>query len=107
MSGPLVDDKTVLDSDPLWRRIPPHHFVRDDNVGGYRASSAAFMNHPDGSPMSVVLGNEVLAAGRLPVSIIAGLSGFGLVSFSAQVARIIQRTSSSERESGDSAKTRT
>lgn len=92
MSGSLVDDVTILDSDPLWRRIPPHHFVRDDNRGGgYRPSSAAFDDHPDGTPMSVVLGREVLAAGRLPESVVTGHSGFGLVTFDAQIARSVNQ----------------
>lgn len=37
--------------------------------------------------MSVVLGKEVLAAGRDASSIVAGFEGFGLVSFPAELAR--------------------
>ena len=60
------DDESILDDADLWRRIPPWHIVNDNNRGGKRISKAAFEDHPDGSPMSVVLGQEVLAAGRDP-----------------------------------------
>ncbi len=87
MSGPIADDPTILDADPLWRRIPPRHFVPDENRGGMRPSSAAFEDHPNGTPMSVVLGKEVLAANRGPESVLTGLDGYGLVEFTAGLAR--------------------
>ena len=41
--------------------------------------------------MSVVLGDEVLARGRTPGSILAGHHGFGLVSFLAGLARSLEQ----------------
>lgn len=39
--------------------------------------------------MSVVLGNEVLSAGRFPESVLAGHEGFGLAAFTAGIARSV------------------
>jgi hypothetical protein len=83
----FVDDKTIIDAAPLWRRIPRHHFVSDEKLGCVRPSSAAFEDHPNGTPMSVVLGQEVLDAGRVAESVLAGHDGFGLASFPAGLAR--------------------
>ncbi len=82
-----VDDLTIKNEAPLWRRVPPHHFVFDDNRGTWRPSSAAFDDHPNGTPMSVVLGEDVAAASRTADSVLAGHEGFGLVSLPAGLAR--------------------
>lgn len=87
MSEPSVDDPSIADDDPLWRRIPPRHFKRDQPGGVLRPASAAFDNHPDGSPMSVVLGKQVLKGGRSPADFLANFPGYGLVSFPAGLAR--------------------
>jgi hypothetical protein len=86
------DDPTIGDNSHLWRNIPPWHIVDDKNRGGKIISKAAFDDHPDGSPMSVVLGDEVLASGRDASSVIAELaSGFCLASFTAGLARSLQQ----------------
>lgn len=84
------DDATIVDAAQLWRRIPPQHIVPDEH-GGSRISSAAFCDHPGGSPMSVVLGDDLLAAGREPSSVIVGHDGFGLASVTAQLARSLNQ----------------
>jgi hypothetical protein len=81
------DDPTIVNDAPIWRRIPPRHIVFDENIGKWRPSSAAFEDHPDGSPMSVVLGQEVLDQGRTVDSFLEGHQGFGLACFSAGLAR--------------------
>ncbi|MDA0659968.1 MAG: hypothetical protein O2931_03035 [Planctomycetota bacterium] len=81
------DDATIGDDAQLWRNIPPWHIVEDSNRGGKRISKAAFEDHPDGSPMSVVLGDEVLASGRKASSLIAQRDGFRLASITAKLAR--------------------
>lgn len=86
-SPELSDDSSVLDSASLWRRIPPWHFVFDHNLSCYRPSSAAFNDHPNGTPMSVVLGDDVRAAGRTSESALTGCAGFALASFTAGLAR--------------------
>lgn len=88
---PLEDDKSISDDSQLWRRIPPWHIVDDKNLGRKRISKAAFEDHPGGSPMSVCLGNEVLAAGREPGSVIAGHEEFCLASISAGITRSLKQ----------------
>lgn len=48
-----VDDKAIANSDPLWRRIPPTHWIYDDGLQRARPSSDAFRDDDDGDPMSV------------------------------------------------------
>jgi hypothetical protein len=82
-SDDYSDDPTIPDDAELWRRIPPWHFVHDENWEQIRPSSAAFEDDPDGSPMSVILGAE---AGD-PQRAIAGHQGFALASITAALAR--------------------
>jgi hypothetical protein len=77
------DDPTIFDETELWRRIPPRHFVHDQNLQRIRPSSAAFENHPDGSPMSVLL---ALEAGT-PETALAHYEGFALAAITAGLAR--------------------
>ncbi len=86
-SASYEDDTSISNEAELWRRIPPRHLVPDKNRGGMRISKAAFDNHPNGTPMSVVLGDEILAAGREPSSVIDGHEGFYLASLTAGLAR--------------------
>jgi hypothetical protein len=90
-SGGYTDDPTILDDDNLWRRIPPCHFIQDDNVGGVRPSSAAFDDHPNGSPMSVVLESVAVQFGRGPMHVLAGHVGYALASVTAGLARQYQQ----------------
>lgn len=77
------DDPTISDEAELWRRIPPWHVVSDQNSGQRRASSAAFDNDPDGSPMSVVLAAE--SGG--PAAALAGHPEYALATITAGLAR--------------------
>ncbi|HVX60815.1 MAG TPA: hypothetical protein VHC19_09440 [Pirellulales bacterium] len=86
-----IDDSSIADVAVLWRRIPPWHFVLDENIGRFRPSSAAFENHPNGSPMSVVLADEVAASGRSPQDVLAGHARFALAAFTAGLARQCQQ----------------
>lgn len=90
-SSPYEDDPTIADDAQLWRRIPPWHIVDDKNVGGKRISKAAFEDHPDGSPMSVVLGGLVLELGRTAESVVADHAGFCLASVTAGFARSLNQ----------------
>ena len=90
-SLPLEDDKSIPDEAQLWRRIPPWHVVDDKNLGRKRISKAAFEDHPGGSAMSVVLGDEIVAAGRQPSSAIAGHVNFCLDSIAAGIARSLKQ----------------
>ena len=88
MAGPsYADDKTILDGADLWRRIHPRWAVRDDNEGGWRVTSAAFSDSPDGSPLSVLLADVVAATDRGPADILATFEGYCLASFTAGAAR--------------------
>lgn len=85
--GGYRDDPAIPDEAQLFRRIPPWHFIRDENVGKTRPSSAAFEDHPNGSPMSVILADTLAETGRIPETILAGHEGFALVTFSVELAR--------------------
>lgn len=67
--GEYSDDPTIPNDAELWRRIHPVHIYYDKNKGRWRPSTAAFENHPNGSPMSVLLGEMVLGSGRGPLDI--------------------------------------
>jgi hypothetical protein len=86
-NGGYSDDPTIHDEAELWRRIPPWHFVKDENVGQVRPSKAAFDNHQNGSPMSVVLADVVTESGRDPSAVLAGHEGFALAAITAGLAR--------------------
>lgn len=90
-NGGYTDDPTILDGAELWRRIPPWHFIKDENLGQIRPSKAAFDNHPNGSPMSVVLADVVAEAGRGPDAVLAGHKGFALAAITARLARECQQ----------------
>lgn len=81
------DDPTILDIDILWRRIPPIHFVHDQNLDRMRPTSAAFMDSPDGSPMSVFLAKIVQESGRSPDDALVGHTGYALSAVTAGLAR--------------------
>jgi len=85
------DDATIGNDAELWRRIPPDCLVPDGNLGGKRISSAAFCDHPNGSPMSVVLGQVVLEADRDANSVIDGHDDYCLASVTAGLARELQQ----------------
>jgi hypothetical protein len=85
------DDATISNDAQLWRRIPPWHLVLDKNFGRIRPSSAAFDDDPEGTPMSVALGDDVLAAGREPVTVLAGHDDFFLASVRAALARSLKQ----------------
>jgi hypothetical protein len=82
-----VDDSTVADGTSLWRRIPPWHIIYDANIQRWRPSSAAFDNDPDGQPMSVILSEILLAAGRKPDTVLVGHPGYSLATISAGLVR--------------------
>jgi hypothetical protein len=82
-----TDDATITNEAKLWRRVPPWHFVLDENQGRVRPSKAAFDDDEDGSPMSVVLAEIVVASGRGPSNILIGHAGFALASISAGLVR--------------------
>lgn len=82
-----TDDASIGDEAFLWRRVPPWHFVFDENLGRRRPSSAAFENHPNGTPMSILIASLVVESGRQPVSVLSGHDGFALAQFKAGLAR--------------------
>lgn len=82
-----ADDPSIRDEAELLRRIPPQHFVPDQNQGGIRISSAAFKDHANGSPMSVVLAEELARTGRNPHDVLIGHDGFALAMITAGLAR--------------------
>src|SRR5262245_34131208 len=87
MTAANQDDTSISDAALLWRRIPPWHFIYDQNSQRWRPSSAAFADDPDGGPMSVVLADAILAAGRTAVSVLTGHDGYGLVAVPVSLVR--------------------
>lgn len=85
--APYVDDLAIENEAPLWRRVSPKQFFFDENRDCWRPSSAAFNDHPNGTPMSVVLGQEVLDAGRTAEGVLEGHEGYALASFTAGLVR--------------------
>jgi hypothetical protein len=69
MPNPYEDDLTVADEEDLWRRIPRWWIIENRDTGGWRVSSAAFEDHPNGSPMSVFLSTVIRVGGRSPESV--------------------------------------
>lgn len=82
-----TDDASIEDDDALWRRIPPVHQIPDENQGGMRPSSAAFEDHPSGTPMSIHVAKDAVSLGYGPTDALQGHSGFALVAFTAGTAR--------------------
>ena len=85
-TGGYSDDLTVPNEAQLLRRIPPWHFIKDEN-GQIRPSSAAFDNHPNGSPMSVILADILAQTGRDPEAALVGHEEFALALITAGLAR--------------------
>lgn len=86
-SSGYSDDVSISNDTQLWRRVAPQHIVPDENTGRRRPSSAAFGDHPNGSPMSVMIGDTVMQSGRGPNDVLVGYPGYGLASFTAGLAR--------------------
>lgn len=82
------DDDSIPDDAVLWRRIPPSPgwVTYDDNLGYKRPSSGAFDDHPNGSPMSVLIADECEG----PEEALEGNEGFYLVEFTAGDVRALE-----------------
>lgn len=84
------DDKSIRDECELLRRVqvrPDISIVLDENLGRWRPSSAAFRDHRNGSPMSVVLRDDLENENRSLEEILHGHEGFALASITAGFAR--------------------
>jgi hypothetical protein len=82
-----VDDGTIEDDEGLLRRIPPHHFFFDKNLGRWRPSSAAFDDHPDGSPMSVHLVTVLARHNLVRSTVLIGHVDYALARITAALVR--------------------
>ncbi|MDD5091341.1 MAG: hypothetical protein PHQ23_10560 [Candidatus Wallbacteria bacterium] len=82
----LSDDKGISNAAVLWRRITPVWIVPDKNTGTKRVSSAAFYDSPDGSPLSMILAEKILAS-RTPQEYLINFPGLYLASITAGTAR--------------------
>jgi hypothetical protein len=63
----------------------------DENQGRIRPSKAAFDDHPDGSPMSVLLAEILITSGRQAVDALSGHQRFGLAAITAGLVRSKQQ----------------
>ena len=90
------DDPSILDQDILLRRVPMQpgsQIVWNANLGCWRPSSAAFKDHPDGSPMSIAL-KPVLDKLNLPVD--HPLNGYECTHALASITAGLARTNGQE-----------
>ena len=87
MANDYEDDRTIADDEELWRRIPPVHFIYDDNLKQQRPASAAFNDDKDGDPMSVMLGSLVRKTGRSGSDVLRNFPGYALATITAGLAR--------------------
>ena len=88
----FADDPTIFDTVELLRRIPPWHFVWDENEGLHRPSSSAFEHDRDGDPMSVYRSDVIEEEGDDPKRVMKGHSRFGLVSLASGFVRKKRQT---------------
>ena len=77
------DDPSVSNDEILYRRVRREQWHWAEG----RPQSGAFDDSPDGSPMSVALHSLLLSAGLKPQDLLAGHAEFGLVRFTAELAR--------------------
>lgn len=81
------DDRSIADSEELWRRVHPTQIVPDENTGLRRPSSAAFSDPSDGTPMSIYLSSIVIQSGRTPRELLSDHQDVGLVGLRAHQVR--------------------
>ena len=81
-----VDAPSIDDDDRLWRRIPKHHVIFDENTNRYRPTSNAFRDSSD-HPVSVYVERIVLQTGRTAADVLAPWPGYSLVSLTAGTVR--------------------
>lgn len=81
------DDLSILDNDELWRRILPRWIIFDKNLGRMRLTSQAFQDPRDGTPMSVLLADDLLKSGGTPDTALSGHAGYALASVTAGLCR--------------------
>lgn len=86
------DDPSIEDDTGLLRRVPPWHFIMDQNLSRTRPSSAAFEDDDDNDPMSVCLATVLAAEDRNPESVLAGHNGYASASITAGLARAHDQT---------------
>jgi hypothetical protein len=86
-SGNYTDDPSVNDDVVLWRRVHPNHIIFDENLGRSRPTSAAFADHPNRTPMSVVISSDAASIGRTPADVLSGFKGFALAGITAGFVR--------------------
>jgi hypothetical protein len=88
MAGqPYSNDTSIADEADLWRRISPIWMILDENLGVWRVSSAAFDDSRDGTPLSVLLAEVVVAGGRSAQDLLSRFPGYCLAAITAGIAR--------------------
>ena len=87
-----MDDPTILPSCELWRRLNPVFCVADESsTTGWRISSGAFDDSPDGSPMSIRVGDKMAELGLGYETVLSpeqAKEGWGLAALTAGVVRM-------------------
>ncbi len=83
------DDPTISDGEELWRYIRDSWVIPDDNRGGFRVSSMAFLCRDPAGHASVFLASLARDGGRGPEDIRSELfaDDWGMAAFQAGKAR--------------------
>ncbi|MBI2930471.1 MAG: hypothetical protein HYY16_02370 [Planctomycetes bacterium] len=87
LAADYQDDPALPDTAVLWRRVHPKWIVADESPRGYRLSTAAFDDDPEGGPTSVILADDIIAAGGSPANALLRHPEHALVSITAGDAR--------------------
>lgn len=101
-----VDDSTIADSVPLWRKISPMFLVPDSSGEHLRVSSGAFQNYRDSSGLrhnafSVCISSDAENEGVGPSDIVEGMHGYAVAAFSAGLARELEQAVSRVPQEGE------
>lgn len=85
----VEDDASIGNDCNLLRRvkIKPHCIIWDHNQNRWRPTSASYKDHPNGSPMSIVLQDELERIGLKPEDVLADYKEYGLAAITAGFAR--------------------
>lgn len=87
MPTALADDASIVDSDHIYRRIPPTQAPYNDNLERFWPSSAALLPSSGDDEVSVYLGSKLEELCLDPLLVLEGHEDYGLIWFPASAAR--------------------
>ena len=85
----VADDSTIRDECQLFRRISGKiniNIIWDHIIQCWRPSSASFNNHPNKTPTSIVIIDDLEKAGRIVTEVMIDSDKFALVAITERCA---------------------